>query len=210
MAGVIHELGQERVVTKAKQHQPGRTRDLENTEYLNQINRETLQNEVEVYKRLVSPQGIITCYRTSQHGIELARAQAGLEPYLNEYPEREDASKLRWIISLIESFAYINSCNVFVNDIALHSIMILDEELKVAKFGQSILLPCDADMAAITENDLDPTIEILHLGWIIYSIASWHVHKYYFFGPENPDLGWPASFPEVERVLCRSIIMKCW
>ncbi|PYI33281.1 hypothetical protein BP00DRAFT_367241 [Aspergillus indologenus CBS 114.80] len=210
MTGVIHELGQDRVVKKAKQHHPGRTRDLEDTEYLNQINRETLQNEVEVYKRLGRHPGIIPCYRTSKYGIELARAQGDLESRLNEYPEREDTAKLRWIISLVESFAYIHSCRVFVDDIALRNILIMDEELKVADFGQSILLPRDAVMGSITENDLNAKIEILHLGWIIYSIASWQVHKYYFFSPENPDLCWPASFPDVEGMLCGAMIKKCW
>lgn len=118
--------------------------------------------------------------------------------------------KLRWIASLIESFVYIHSCKVFVDDVALRNILVLNEELKVADFGQSILLPRDADMGSITENDLNAKIEILHLGWVIYSIAAWQVHKYYFCSAENPELCWPASFPDVEGVLCGSIIAKCW
>ncbi|RAH75465.1 uncharacterized protein BO66DRAFT_445257 [Aspergillus aculeatinus CBS 121060] len=210
MTGVIHEVGQDRVVKKAKRHHPGPTRDPEDTEYLNEINRETLKNEIDVFERLGRHQGIIPCYRTSHYGIELARAQEDLESHLNEYPEREDALKLRWIASLIESFACIHSCKVFVDDIALRNILVLNEELKVADFGQSILLPRDAGMGSITENDLYAKIEILHLGSVIYSIAAWQAHKYFFFNPENPDLCWPASFPDVEGVLCGSIIAKCW
>ncbi|RAH47524.1 uncharacterized protein BO95DRAFT_461903 [Aspergillus brunneoviolaceus CBS 621.78] len=193
LTGVIHELGQERVVKKAKRHHPGPTRDPEDTEYLNEINRETLKNEIDVFERLGRHQGIIPCYRTSQYGIELARAQGDLESHLND---------------LIESFAYIHFCKVFVDDVGLRNILVLNEELKVADFGQSFLLPRDADMGSITENDLNAKIEILHLGWVIYSIAAWQAHKYYFFNPENPDLCWPASFPDVEGVLCGPIIAK--
>lgn len=89
--------------------------------------------------------------------------------------------KVEWMLSLISTFSYIHSCKVFVDDIALRNVLIIDDQLKLADFGQSVLLPLDSDIASVNENDLNVRIEILHLGWILYSIASWQVHKCYFF-----------------------------
>ncbi|KAE8145815.1 kinase-like domain-containing protein [Aspergillus avenaceus] len=210
--GFVYYMGEGRVVKKAKQYELSHLRDPEDLEYMNEINQQTLENEVKVFERLGCYEGIIPCFRTSQYGIELALAQGDLESYIETSPERENALKIRWISSLIETLAYVHSHKVFVNDIALRNILVLDEQLKLADFGQSMLLPLDIDITSANENDLNVQIEILHLGWILYSVASWHVHKYCFFGPENPDLCWPAldSFPNVDGVLCGKIIEKCW
>jgi hypothetical protein len=97
-----------------------------------------------------------------------------------------------------------------VDDIALRNILVLDGQLKVADFGQSILLPLVADIKSMTENDMNIKIEILHLSWILYSIASWKVHQYYFFDTDEPKPSWPVSFPDIEDVFCGKIIEKCW
>ncbi|KAE8356533.1 hypothetical protein BDV28DRAFT_126807 [Aspergillus coremiiformis] len=212
MTGIVFQMGEDRVVKKAKQYQPGRLEDRDDMEYVNEINQQILENEIQIFERLGSYKGVISCFRTSQYGIELALAQGNLESYLETYPEREDSLKITWMSSLIETFSYVHSRKVFVDDIALRNILILDEQLKLADFGQSILLPLDIDITSANENDLNVQIEILHLGWILYSITSWQVHKYYFFSPENPDLCWPEpdSFPNVDDVLYGKIIKKCW
>lgn len=52
-----------------------------------------------------------------------------------------------------------------VDDITLPNILILgNEQLKLAGFGQSILSPPDIDITSANENDLTVQIEILHLG----------------------------------------------
>ncbi|KAL4916635.1 kinase-like domain-containing protein [Aspergillus aurantiobrunneus] len=210
MTGSIFELGKNRVVKKAKQYQTGHFRDPEVTEYMSEINQKTLKNENQVLQRLGSHQGIIPCFHISQYGIELALAQADLADYLETYPEPGDAFKSKWILRLIEAFSYVHSRKVFVDDITLRNILVLDGQLKLADFGQSILLPLDADVASINKNHLTVQIEILHIGWILYSIASWKLHIYYFFGRENPNNCWPESFPNADDVLCGKIIRKCW
>lgn len=212
MTGIVHKMGEDRAVKKAKQYPPGYLQDRKDVEYMNEINRQTLENEIQVFKRLGNYKGIIPYFQTSQYGIELALAQGNLECYLETYPEREDSLKISWMSSLIETFAHVHSHKVFVDDIALRNILILDGQLKLADFGQSILLPLDIDITSANENDLNVQIEILHLGWVLYSIASWHVHKYYFFSPENPGLCLPepGSFPNVDDVLWGGIIKKCW
>ncbi|KAI9045908.1 uncharacterized protein KD926_005851 [Aspergillus affinis] len=212
MTGIVLDMGEGRVVKKAKKYQTGQFKDPGDMEYINKINQQALENEIQVFQRLGSHKGIIPYFQTSEYGIELARAQEDLESYLATHPERKDCMKIDWILSLIETFAYIHSHRVFVDDIALRNILVLDEQLKLADFGQSILLPMDTDMASANDNGLDVWIEILHLGWILYSIASWNIHKYYFFGPENPDCCWPEpdSFPDVDGILFGKIIEKCW
>ncbi|KAB8259974.1 kinase-like domain-containing protein [Aspergillus pseudonomiae] len=212
MTGIIVQLGEDRAVKKAKQYQPGDFPNREDVEYINDINQQTLENESRVFERLGNYQGIIPHFRTSKYGIELALAQGDLESYLETYSERENALKTTWMCCLIDTFSHVHSRRVFVDDIALRNILVLDEQLKLADFGQSILLPLDVDITAANENDLNIQIEILHLGWILYSIASWRVHKYYFFNPKNPDLVWPApdSFPHLDGVLFGQIIKKCW
>lgn len=100
-----------------------------------------------------------------------------------------------------------------MDDIALRNILVLDGQLRLADFGQSILLPLDIDnMASVKENDMTVQIEMLDIGWIIYSISSWRVCKYYFFDPENPNCIWPEldTFPNVDGALCGKTIKRCW
>lgn len=211
MTGIILKLGESRAVKKAKQYEPGHLQEGD-VEYINKINQQIMENEIQVFERLGSFEGIIPFFRTSQYGIELALAQGDLESYLETYAEPQDSLKTSWMSSLINTFAHVHSHNVFVDDIALRNILILDEQLKLADFGQSIILPPDIDITSANEYDLNVRIEILHVGWLLYSIASWHVHKYYFFSPENPGLCWPEadSFPDVDDCLRGKIIKKCW
>ncbi|PWY95898.1 hypothetical protein BO94DRAFT_600738, partial [Aspergillus sclerotioniger CBS 115572] len=212
MTGIILQLGPDRVVKKPKKYQPGRLELREDMEYMNEINQQILENEIQIFKRLGNHKGLIPCFQTSQYGIELALAQGDLESYIETYPEPEDSLKVTWILSHIDTFVYVHSCKVFVDDIALRNTLILGKEVKLADFGQSVLLSLDVDVTSVKENGLDVRIEILHLGWILYSVSSWQVHNYYFFGPENHDLCWPerGSFPDVDGVLCGEIIGKCW
>lgn len=62
---------------------------------------------------------------------------------------------------------------MFLDEIALRNVLVFEDQLKLVYFGQSILLPITADIDTICENDLTAKIEILHLGWIIYSVALW-------------------------------------
>ncbi|KAL5336607.1 hypothetical protein BJX70DRAFT_389803 [Aspergillus crustosus] len=209
MTGIVFALGDDRVVKKPRQSQMS---DADSAAYMNEISQASHDNEVRVFQRLANGcKGVIHCYQLFKYGIELARAQDNLENYFETHPEGNDTLKITWIRSLIETFAYIHSRRVFVDDIALRNILIMnDKELKVADFGQAIILPLDADIPSVKEQDLTAAIEMLHLGWAFYSIARWQVHKYYFFEIENPDLRWPTPFPSVEGVLCGELIENCW
>jgi serine/threonine protein kinase len=180
MTGRILRLDESRVVKVARvfslDDYAGEAR--QNMEYSNSINRDTLKREKAIYQRLGSYKGIIQCFKASDDGIELAFAKQGnLETYIEQNIEPQEPFKTEWILSLTDTLSYVHSRKVFVDEIALRNILIADDQLKLADFGQSVLLPIDADVDTICEEDLTAKIEILHLGWIIYLITVWRIHK---------------------------------
>lgn len=213
MTGLVLGLDENRVVKIAKVYSlddyDGQARM--DMEYINEINRRTLQHEKSVYERLGSHGGIVSCLKASDHGIELAFAKDGdLEDYIVEKTEPHDSFKIQWILSLIDTLSYVHSRRVFVDEIALRNCLVSDEQLKLSDFGQSILLPLAADVDTVCEDGLTAKIEILHLGWIIYSIIVWRVHKYYFFSRGNSKWPDPKDLPPTDHLLCGTIIKKCW
>ncbi|PGH23695.1 hypothetical protein AJ80_02301 [Polytolypa hystricis UAMH7299] len=189
LTGLILKLDEGRVVKVAKVYQLDNIESDDarsDMEYINNINRDTLKNEKSVYERLGSHKGIVTCFKTSDYGIELAFAKQGdLESHIAANPEPDGSSKTDWIVSLISTFSYIHSRGVLVDDIALRNILVSDGRLKLADFGQSILLPLTADVDT-------------------------RVHKYYFFDNSNPQ--WPTAneLPSTHGLFFGSIIRKCW
>jgi serine/threonine protein kinase len=125
-------------------------------------------------------------------------------------PEPPDYVKMDWILSLIDALSYAHSRRAFLDEIALRNILVVEGQLKLADFVQSILLPAAADVNTICENDLTAMIEILHLGWIIYSAAVWQVRKYYFFDRGNMHWPEPQALPNTDKPFCGRIIEKCW
>lgn len=104
MTGIVYKLGEDRVVKKAKRSQLREAGDAGDAEYMNKVNQETLENEIQVFQRLGNYKGFIPCFRTSQYGIELACAQDDLESYIENHPEPEISLKVEWIQSLINTF----------------------------------------------------------------------------------------------------------
>ncbi|MCJ1246660.1 hypothetical protein MMC30_003869 [Trapelia coarctata] len=217
LTGLILYLDKDRVVKVAKTYPVDHlTEDLRtSTEYTNDENREYLVNEKSVYERLGNHKGIIHCFKITEYGIELAYAKQGnLEDYIETTPEPPESCKIEWILSLTDTFSYIHSQKVLVDEIALRNILVSEGQLKVTDFGHSYLLPLTADMDTICENNLTAKIEMLHLGWIIYAIAIWRVRKYYFWAWKDPpgDHRWPTAeeLPPADHLFCGSIIKRCW
>ena len=215
MTGLILQLDERRVVKVAKTYSLDvyvGTPSFDDMEYINDINRKTLENETNIYQRLGHYEGIIPCLQTSNYGIELAFAEQGnLEDYIKAKPEPPECLKIEWILSIIDTLSYVHSQRVLVDDIALRNVLVADGQLKLADFGQSILLPISTDMDTVCDNDLTTRIEILNLGWVIYSIAVWHVHRYYLFDKEH-DMQWPKpqELPPTEGLFCRTLLERCW
>ena len=62
MTGIVFQMGEDRVVKKAKQYQPGRLEDREDMEYMNEVNQQILENGIQIFKRLGSYKGISSCF----------------------------------------------------------------------------------------------------------------------------------------------------
>jgi serine/threonine protein kinase len=186
--------------------------DLDHTRLGNQTNCEIFLNEKAIYERLEHHEGIIHCFKASDDALELAYAKEGdLKTYIETQTEPQLSTKIDWILSLIDTLSYIHSRRVLVDEIALRNIVILDKKLKVTDFGQSILLPMTADMATVDDGaGLNAKIEMLHLGWIFYAIATWQNKRYYYFGCDDPAWPKPEELPAIDSLFCEPIIKKCW
>ncbi|KAJ5437024.1 hypothetical protein N7445_007909 [Penicillium cf. griseofulvum] len=172
---------------------------------------DSLRHEIQVHERLGNNEGIMppTCPSEYRTGATFAKKN-NLEFYLATHPEPEESFKINWILSLTKTFSYVHSRRVFINQIYLSNILVIEDELKLTNFTESILLPPTAQMDTVCEDELTAKTEILQLGWIIYSIATWRVHNYRFFNRLNTS--WPTleSFPPTDDLFCGRIVGKCW
>jgi hypothetical protein len=97
------------------------------TEYLNQINRETLENERSTYERREIHKGVIHCFKSSPYRIKLTFAkQSNLETYIETNPKPPRSFKVKWILSLTDTLSYIYSRKVLVDEIGLRNFLIAD------------------------------------------------------------------------------------
>lgn len=203
--GFIWQLTSDRVLKVPKIQGEGET----HSDYYNFINRSEIQNEKAVYERLGGHDGIIQCFNAQNDTLELAFAEQGdLEDYIREKPIPSRQFRAGWIRSLVETFNYVHFRRVVVVDIGLRNILVQQDSLKLCDFGESCILPLDEDMSQFNANGISSRIEILHLGFILYSIAAWQEFKYEYFEEE----GWPEAteLPKTDEVLFARIIQKCW
>ncbi|KAF2253636.1 hypothetical protein BU26DRAFT_528739 [Trematosphaeria pertusa] len=177
----------------------------------NEDNCEIFKNEKAIYERLEHHKGIIQCFKASDEALELAYAREGnLETYIETQREPQISTKVDWILSLIDTLSYIHSRGVLVDEIALRNILVLNKDLKLADFGQSVLLPMMADMTTDDGAGLTVKVEILHLGWVFYAITAWQNSRYYYFESETPSWPMPKELPTADDLFCGIIIKKCW
>lgn len=67
-------------------------------------NRETLKREKRIYGRLGVHKGIVTCFKASDYGIELASTKQGdLGRYITTNAEPYKSVQTEWILSLTDA-----------------------------------------------------------------------------------------------------------
>ncbi|EGD85263.2 serine/threonine protein kinase [Trichophyton rubrum D6] len=204
--GCVVKLGEDRVLKRPKTFPEIHNPDIS---YINEANIICLANEANVYKRLGRHDGIIQCFQTSSYSIELAFANQGdLFTYMQNNPRPTEAVIVDWIRSLAETFAYIHSRRVVVEDIGLKNILVHNNCLKLVDFGNSLLLPMDTDMECFCIQDITPRLEVLHLGCVFYSLATWIEFKYDYIDPNH--MLKPDQCPKTAGIIGESIILKCW
>lgn len=123
-------------------------------------------------------------------------------------PLPSPAIRAKWTRLLVDSFTYAHSRRVVLQEFALRNILVRQNSLKLADFGQASLLPLEADMEGFCINDTTAQVEILHLGCILYSVAIWQELKYDYFNTER----WPEAgeLPAIDDILFGPILKKCW
>jgi len=180
-------------------------------EYVNYTNRETLEHEKAVYRRVGQCCGIAQCIKLSEEGILLEYLRRGdLETYLEHEPEPDQSLKVQWILSVIDTVSHFHRSRILIDDIALRNLLIADDtSLRMIDFGQCSIFPKDSDMAAANENGMTVQADIFHLGCVIYSIATWKKFECNLFdrGYRRPPL---QELPALDHLLCGEIIKDCW
>ncbi|MCJ1436414.1 hypothetical protein MMC27_005793 [Xylographa pallens] len=180
-------------------------------EYVNKVNCGVLEWEKAVYLRVGRCDGIAECINISADGIRLALYKRGdLETYIKSEAGVDRPRKAGWILTLIKAILHFHSSNVLVDDMALRNILVADDlSLKMIDFGQSYLIPLDADISMASDNGLTAQADIFHLGCIIYSIVIWERYECNLFERQwvRPLL---RDLPNVDHVFCGDIIRKCW
>lgn len=187
-------------------------RYIPDSEPYNQMYRDMISTERQIYERLGSHKGIIPYSRVHDHStgtIKLAYAQQGdLESYIDYHDMPSEAIRASWIETSVETFWYIYSRKILHQDVKANNILVHNESPKVADFGNAEMFAWDADMEAICVKDPFSRVDILGIGCFVYSIAAWRAFWYDCFEQDR----WPQSrdLPVISGLLCEDIIRKCW
>ncbi|TID22793.1 kinase domain containing protein [Venturia nashicola] len=187
------------------------TKQRKDQDYVNDCNRQTLEFEKAIYRRLGPYDGIAKVINISMDGILLEYYPDGdLEDYISTHTEPDTHRKASWILSITRTICHIHKMKVLVDDIALRNLLVApDKSLKLVDFGESALFPEATDMAMANSNGSTVSVDIFHLGSVIYSIAAWTKFEYTLF---FDNFHWPAieDLPVLDRMLFHHVIQKCW
>jgi serine/threonine protein kinase len=178
----------------------------------NEMYHDLITLEKDIYERLGDHKGIIKYFGIADMttgAIRLAYAKQGdLSTYIRNYDMPSQSFRDGWIQLLMETFYYIYCCKVLHQDIKLNNILVDSDCLKVIDFANGALFPLDADMEATCADDPLSRVDLLCLGCVIYSIATWQVFAYDYFEKDR----WPMleELPPTSDIPCGDIIKKCW
>ncbi|KAI9753693.1 MAG: KRRI-Interacting protein 1 [Chaenotheca gracillima] len=203
-SGYIHKIDDSYVVKKPKLFP-------DYPAYNDQFH-DIITTERQIYERLGDHKGVIKYHgiEDSETGaIKLTHAKQGdLSTYIPKHSRPSQRFRMRWIQSLVETFNHIHCCRVLHQDIKLNNILVDNDCLKVIDFGNGAIFPMDANMEAVCADDPLSRVDLLCLGSVIYSIATWQVFAYDYF-EENR---WPVpeELPTTKDVLFGGIITRCW
>lgn len=180
-------------------------------EHMNHVAREILQNEKGAYKRVGKHSGIAEYVELLQDGILLILyGRDSVDHYIALNKELDWWTKRRWILSLIETLAYLHESRILVNDLALRNLMIADDfSLRMIDFSDCAVLPLDTDPSTANVDGITAKTDIFHLGCLIYSVAAWQRYESDFFDLDSrfPPLN---DLPAVDHLPCAEILRKCW
>jgi serine/threonine protein kinase len=178
----------------------------------NEQYRDLITLERIIYERLGDHKGIIEYLGIADMktgAVRLAYAKQGdLSTYIQSHDMPSQSFRDRWIQLLMETFYHIYCCKVLHQDIKLNNILVDNDCLKVIDFANGALLPLDADMEATCADDPLSRVDLLCLGCVIYSIATWQAFIYDYFEKDRWPM--PEELPPTSDIPCGDIIKKCW
>lgn len=178
----------------------------------NEQYRDLITLEKNIYERLGDHKGIIKYHGIADvktGAIRLAFAKHGdLSTYIRSHCMPSQPFRNGWIQQLVETFYHIYCRKVLHQDIKPNNILVDDDCLKAIDFANGALFPLHANMEATCADDPLSRVDLLCLGCIIYSIATWQVFIYDYFEKNR----WPMleELPPTSGILCGDIIKKCW
>ncbi|PGH14650.1 hypothetical protein AJ80_05830 [Polytolypa hystricis UAMH7299] len=188
----VLQIAEDRVLKKPKVY-PENDPDLANSNFMN---REEIRNEKAVYERLGSHEGIIHCFKALDDSIELAFANQTQELRGN------------WIQSLVDAFSYVHARRVVHQGIALRNILLHNNSPKLCDSGESSILLLGTNMEQFCDYDTTPQVEILYLGYVLYSIVIWKEFKYDYF--KNMRFPEAEELPATDGIPFGAVVRKCW
>ena len=132
-----------------------------------------------------------------------------------------------WIPRLSEAVKYVHEKRIIVADLDSRNVL-LDEDMsaRLCDFGDSGLLPLDADMRTANDYGLSAQSDIFQFGSLMYEIVAGQRYEYDLMFNEGIEkqreeikvtggqllASWPdpAELPETETLYLGDVIRKCW
>ncbi|KAL9027443.1 MAG: hypothetical protein Q9196_004028, partial [Gyalolechia fulgens] len=177
----------------------------------NDGNRESLEREKAVYRRVGTHTGIVQPISLSNEGILMPLyPQGDLEKYMAKHENPDASTRTEWIMSVIQTMCHLHQCKILVDDLALRNLLLTDDRsLKMIDFGNCSILPMDTDLSLANEDGLTVQVDIFYLGCLIYSIAVWEKFEFCLIDTQwqLPPL---SDLPQLAHVLLGDVVRNCW
>jgi serine/threonine protein kinase len=176
----------------------------------NELYRETLEVEKEVYKRLRNVPGVAECLECTNNGIRLRYYPNGsLHELVSGYGPPPISWRWRWALQATDVIARCHERGVLVLDIALRNFLLTDEfDLRIIDFANSSLVSREEDITKVNINGVTASLDLLYLSAAIYSILTWQDFAVHCFDESE----WPSAdtMPDLTGLAFGSVIQKCW
>lgn len=176
----------------------------------NDLYRESLEAEKEVYKRLQHVPGVAECLGCTTNGIRLRYYPNGsLHELITHYGPPPMPWRWQWVLQAVDIIARCHERGVLVLDIALRNFLLSDEfDLRIIDFGNSALVSQDADITKANIYGGTALLDLLYLSTVIYSIMTWQDFSTHCFDESE----WPSAdaMPDLAGLPFGSVIQKCW
>lgn len=180
-AADVYQINEHQVIKRPKSF-PGCDSD-------NEFFRGLLDNERKVYERLGSHEGIIRYLGISDEStgaIILEFANDGdFSDYITARAKPSIAHRASMIRLLSNAWLHIYSRNVSAHDIKPDNVLIQNGVPKICDFTEGILFPLGDDMHSVCPKET-LQVDLIGIGCVIYSVASWEVFYYDFFCGTTP------------------------